>query len=51
MRQYITTKAMTTVQLQGVLVQSGDPRFRQWVGISVQYLRFVPKRPKTQDER
>jgi len=42
---------MTTVQLQGVMLQSGDPRFRQWVGISVQYLRFVPKRTKTQDER
>ncbi len=51
MRQFITTKAMTTVQLQGVLMQSGDPRFRQWAGISVQYLRFVPKRTKTQDER
>lgn len=51
MRQFITTKAMTTVQLQGVLLQSGDPRFRQWAGISVQYLRFVPKRTKTQDER
>jgi hypothetical protein len=44
MRQFITTKAMTTLQLQGVLLQSGDPRFRQWAGISVQYLRFVPKR-------
>ncbi|MEY3941626.1 MAG: hypothetical protein RIR07_512 [Bacteroidota bacterium] len=44
MRQFITTKGMTTVQLQGVLLQSGDPRFRQWAGISVQYLRFVPKR-------
>jgi hypothetical protein len=51
MRQFITTKAMTTVQLQGVLLQSGDPRFRQWAGISVHYLRFVPKRTKTQDER
>lgn len=50
MRQHITAKAMTTVQLQGVVVQSGDPRFRQWVGISVQYLRFVPKRTR-QDER
>ena len=51
MRQFITTKAMTTVQLQGVLLQSGDPRFRQWAGISLQYLRFVPKRTKIQDER
>jgi hypothetical protein len=51
MRQFITTKAMTTLQLQGVLLQSGDPKFRQWAGISVQYLRFVPKRTKTQDER
>lgn len=51
MRQFITTKAMTTVQLQGVLLQSGDPRFRQWAGISLQYLRFLPKRTKIQDER
>lgn len=51
MRQFITTKAMTTVQLQGVLLQSGDPKFRQWAGISLQYLRFVPKRTKIQDER
>ncbi|MGA0818152.1 MAG: hypothetical protein ACO3PE_04415 [Schleiferiaceae bacterium] len=51
MRQFITTKAMTTLQLQGVLLQSGDPRFRQWAGISLQYLRFVPKRTKIQDER
>ncbi|MEY2971976.1 MAG: hypothetical protein RL738_817 [Bacteroidota bacterium] len=51
MRQFITTKAMTTLQLQGVLLQSGDPRFRQWAGISLQYLRFVPKRTKIQEER
>ena len=51
MRQFITTKAMTTMQLQGVLLQSGDPKFRQWAGISLQYLRFVPKRTKIQDER
>ena len=44
MTQYITTKGMTTAQIQGVLLQSGDPRFRQWFGVSIQYLRFVPQR-------
>jgi hypothetical protein len=44
MTQHITTHGMTTAQIQGVLLQSGDPRFRQWVGVSVQFLRFVPQR-------
>lgn len=44
-KQHIGINGMITAQLQGVLFQTGDPRFRQWVGMSFQVLSFLRKKP------